>query len=147
MMSIINDQCSFMSAAGQEIKTFNNEQANLYAKLIVEESTEFLMEAWGDNNVIDGSIGRPDIIDPEKHDEHTIKEACDVIVVAAGYLISMLGVEGAQQAWDIVHQNNVAKVIGNIEKRADGKILKGDTGKAERKAKMMGELLELLNDR
>jgi predicted HAD superfamily Cof-like phosphohydrolase len=131
-----------MSAAGQETKAFNNEQANLYAKLIIEESYEFV----GASCVNTAFDDQDDYYLPVVRNENTIKEACDVIVVAAGYLISMLGVDGAQRAWDCVHANNVAKVVGKIEKRADGKIMKGDTGKAERKAQMMGELLELLND-
>jgi len=142
-MSILQDQQDFMNAAGQETKTFNKDQSNLYAKLILEESDEFIGASCVNTTFDD----QEDFYLPVIHDENTIKEACDVIVVATGYLISMLGAEGAQKAWDIVHANNVAKVAGKIEKREDGKIMKGDTGKAERKAKMMGELLELLNDR
>lgn len=141
-MSIIQDQQDFMNAADQDTKAFNQEQANLYAKLILEESTEFIKQSWGDDFLVEEEI--ENIADPVGMDEHTVKETCDVIVVAAGYLISVLGAEGAQKAWDIVHANNIAKVTGKIEKRTDGKILKGDTNKAERKAKMMGELLELL---
>ena len=126
-MNIFELQQDFMSAAGQETKQYNKEQVNLYEKLIDEEAKEFLDAAYDD------------------YAEFTIKEACDVIVVASGYLISMLGADNASEAYNIVHQNNIAKVTGKIEKRADGKILKGDTNKAERKAKMMGDLLELLN--
>jgi hypothetical protein len=73
-----------------------------------------------------------------------IKEAVDVIVVAAGYLISRLGYEGAEKAWELVYQNNLKKLAGKIEKREDGKVMKGATDKAEIKKQLLKSLETLL---
>jgi len=131
-MSIFKDQADFMSAGNQTIIPGNAEQVTLYTKLIEEEATEFLL---ADTETVD----EPDFATPE-----TIKEAVDVIVVAAGYLISALGVVGAQTAWNLVHESNLSKVRGAVEKRADGKILKGFEYKQILKARLMADLATLL---
>lgn len=123
-MSIFKDQADFMSIAGQitEKKDCNCNQIALYSKLIEEESQEFTESFSGDNEA------------------ETVKEACDVIVVAAGFLISVLGANGAQLAWNAVHESNLQKLKGKIEKREDGKILKS----AEYKEKAKHECMEKL---
>lgn len=130
-MSIFKDQADFMTAGGQTVKGGNGSQIFLYANLIEEESVEFLQA----DTVVD---------EPHFATLETVKEAVDVIVVAAGYLISVLGVDGAQNAWNLVHESNLSKVSGNVEKRADGKILKNEEYKRLRKAKLMADLAGLL---
>jgi hypothetical protein len=142
MTNIFHDQQSFMSSAGQQVKQYNEDQVCLYAKLIKEESSEFIEESWETNIGQDRSSDW----DIDVINEHTVKEACDVIVVATGYLISALGAEGAQKAWDLVHANNVKKTLGNMQKRADGKLLKGDTDKAAMKAELLAGLRALVED-
>jgi len=126
-MSIFKDQADFMTAGRQTTTAGNADQIILYAGLIEEESVEFFQA--------DAHLDEPDLATPE-----TVKEAVDVIVVAAGYLISALGVDGAQSAWNLVHESNLSKVSGVIEKRSDGKILKNDEYKQYRKAKLMQDL-------
>lgn len=126
-MSIFLDQQDFMRLGGQEVNARTLEQVHLYAELIKEESKEFIVAHWS-------YVGF----------EEEVKEAVDVIVVAAGYLISMLGAEGAQKAWNAVHESNLSKVAGSVEKREDGKILKSEEYKKIAKAKLMTELSDLL---
>jgi hypothetical protein len=128
--NVILDQVDFMLAGGQSAAVPNIDQIRLYATLIQEEATEFL------------DTLESEYLPTSPADD--VKEICDVLVVAAGYLISRLGMGGAMQAWNLVHSSNMRKVAGQIEKRADGKIGKGDEGKAERKAKLMADLEELL---
>lgn len=128
-MSIFLDQQDFMKAGGQVVEKLSIEQRDLYAKLIEEEASEFM-------ETQDQGYAGQFIADD-------IKEAVDVIVVAAGYLISSLGVEGAQKAWNLVHESNLAKVSGVVEKREDGKILKNDEYKKTAKLKLMDALAEL----
>jgi hypothetical protein len=126
---VFGDQADFMNLGGQFITTPNGEQMDLYANLIQEETDEFLEAHYA-------------LLESEP--EASIKEAADVIVVAAGYLISKLGVVNAQEAWRLVHASNLRKLEGSVEKREDGKILKNAEGKAERKAKLLSDLKALL---
>jgi hypothetical protein len=129
-VGILLDQANFMADGGQTTDLYNPRQTDLYSVLIAEESREFLeTQQFG-------------YAPQSKADD--IKEAVDIIVVASGYLISRLGMSGACKAWELVHANNVAKLAGKIEKREDGKILKGATGKEERKRKLLAALEELL---
>jgi len=127
---IIKDQADFMKLAGQKTHRFCQKQSDLYAKLIEEEAYEFI-ETQG------LGYDSPYIADH-------IKEAVDMIVVATGFLISNLGVEGAQHAWNLVHESNLVKVQGKVEKREDGKVLKNDEYKREAKVKLMTALDELV---
>jgi predicted HAD superfamily Cof-like phosphohydrolase len=127
-MSIFLDQADFMKLGGQKVSERDDEQAHLYATFICDEAEEFEAAHW--------EFGH------EKAEE--VKEAVDVIVVAAGFLITLLGVEGAQKAWNAVHESNLAKAVGGVEKRADGKILQNAEYKKIAKAKMMAELEKLL---
>ena len=126
---IFGDQSYFMHKGGQKTNTPDDAQAELYADLIQEETEEFLEAHYA-------------LLELEP--EASIKEAVDVIVVAAGYLISKLGASNAQEAWRLVHASNLRKLEGSVEKREDGKILKNAEGKAERKAKLLADLKDLL---
>jgi predicted HAD superfamily Cof-like phosphohydrolase len=119
-MSIFEDQREFMSLGGQSTDILNPEQAALYLILVKEEINEFLQT----DNIPD-----------------SIKEAVDILVVTAGYLIS-LGID-AQKAWDLVHATNLAKVEGGVKKREDGKILKSEKYLAM-KAELMNNIEGLL---
>lgn len=140
-------QKQFMEAAGQVIDGSSEEIFNLYSTLINEEIEEF------------------------KNAEtklEKVKEACDVIVVVSGcviaqlgyentdyavdymaqeavnYLCDELGVEKAQKAYQIVHNSNMEKLVGKVERRDDGKILKNENFKAQIKEKMMADLDALI---
>lgn len=123
-MSIFKDQADFMSLGKQQVTPGNFEQRQLYTRLIKEEAHEFLFES--------ATLAEE------------VKEATDVIVVAAGFLISVLGPDGAQQAWNAVHESNLTKVTGGVEHRADGKILKSPEYKAKAKAELMDKLAYLI---
>ena len=126
---IFGDQGDFMRKGEQKTDTPDNDQADLYADLIQEETDEFLEAHYA-------------LLEEEP--EASIKEAVDIIVVAVGYLISKLGVNNAQEAWRLVHASNLRKLEGSVEKREDGKILKNAEGKAERKAQLLADLKALL---
>ena len=125
-MSIFHDQADLMSAFGQNT-VMDMAQAALYAGLVEEEANEFYDAA------------RDDIFGAE-----SIKEAIDVIVVSSGFLVSVLGADNAQRAWNSVLESNAAKVVGGVEKRGDGKVLQNTEYKKTAKAKLMAELEELL---
>lgn len=134
-MSIFKDQFDVMTLAGQtatrssEMSNIDDhsKQLSLYASLIAEEYHEF----------------RDEIMNPSDSVED-IKECVDIIVVAAGYLVTRLGAEGAQKAWDLVNATNLAKVKNGAIKREDGKFLQTPEYKAELKAKLMSDLRDLL---
>jgi len=131
-MSIFKDQSEFMLLGGQLTRGIHFEdrleqQLNTYAALIEEEAEEFETAYWYSGT-----------------EEDKVKESVDVIVVAAGWLVTKLGHEGAQKAWNAVHESNLSKVQGKVEKRADGKILKSDAYKKAAKAEMMAKLEALL---
>jgi predicted HAD superfamily Cof-like phosphohydrolase len=124
MTDIFDLQSDFMSKAGQQVNEKTFAQSMLYADLITEEFNEF--------------------DECNNHDHKALKECCDIIVVASGYLISLLGTEKAKQAYELVHQANMAKLVGNVEKRDDGKVMKNDLYKNEIKAKLMADLAALI---
>jgi len=124
-MSIFKDQADFMVAGKQTIKPGCRPQIKLYENLVGEESGEFLQ---ADNEV------------------DRIKECVDTMVTCAGHLISTLGVEGAQKAWNLVHEGNLSKVSGSVEHREDGKILKSKEYKKMAKLKVMAGLEALLRE-
>ena len=126
-MSILSDQRDFMLAAGQFVHeqcSIANDQSELYGSLCDEEYEE--------------------LADANSNGE-LVKEACDLLVVTAGLLISMLGYKKAEKAWELVHASNMAKTVGNIEKREDGKVLKSAEWKKEIKAKLMSDIQELID--
>ena len=124
-MSIIDLQAEFMEKAGQRISGNDYKQSNLYADLIIEEFNEF--------------------DEVESDETEMIKECCDLLVVASGFLISLLGKEKAIKAYELVHNSNMAKLEGKIEKREDGKVLKNDTYKKIIKEQLMNDLAALIN--
>ena len=130
-MSIFKDQRDFMVAAKQTVYGNDTQQAELYTRLIEEEAGEFAEACAVDVFFHDGLA-------------ETVKEAVDVIVVAAGYLISAIGPEKAQQAWNLVHEANLAKTGAGMEKREDGKVIQNPHYKAEIKAKLSKALEDLV---
>ena len=127
MTDIFELQSDFMFKAGQEV-CFNKfySQLHLYEKLVKEESCEFE--------------------EVEEHNHESAKEACDILVVTAGYLVSLLGKEKAQKAYELVHASNMVKLQGKIEKREDGKVLKSPEWKAEIKEKLVADLEALVKE-
>lgn len=123
-MSIFADQIKFMTWGSQTVDIFNANQLGLYVDLITEEYDEFSF-----------AIRHEDVA-------HQIKEAVDLLVVVAGFLISM-GID-AEEAWNIVHTNNLLKVSEKVERDANGKIMKSDASK-HRKVIMMQKLQELID--
>ena len=121
MTDMITDQRNFMYLGNQSTTTFNIEQLQLYYSLIQEECLE-LKEAYSGDSA-----------------SEIIKEACDVLVVTLGLLLSM-GID-VHKAWELVHKNNISKVSNQdaIVKDENGKIMKSSESKA-RKAKMMEDI-------
>ena len=122
MSDMITNQRDFMFMGNQTTTVFNPEQMELYWSLIQEEVDE--------------------LRDTNSHEER-IKEACDVIVVTLGLLLSM-GID-VHKAWELVHKNNMSKVSNQdiIIKDDNGKILKSEASKLA-KQKMMSEIAALL---
>lgn len=107
MSDIFGDQRKFMRACGQTVDGFNEEQFNLYTRLIGEEVDEL----WEANAAAD----RVECLDA----------LIDILVVTAGALHS-LGVD-SEGAWKEIMRSNFDKVderTGKVNKREDGKVLK-----------------------
>ena len=126
MTDMITDQKSFMYLGNQSTTIYNSEQLKLYEKLIIEEVSELRDAIANEDNA------------------EIIKEACDVLVVTLGLLLSM-GID-VHKAWELVHRNNMSKVSNQdtVVKDENGKIMKSPESKA-RKAKMMEDIQGLLN--
>ena len=106
-MNPFRDQSKFMQACDQTVGTFNQDQFNMYVKLIAEESQE-LIEAITANDPVE-----------------TLDALIDIIVVTTGAIHS-LGAD-AEGAWKEVMMTNFAKIdkdTGKVRKREDGKVLK-----------------------
>ena len=109
--SPIEDQRRFMVASDQTVGEFNQEQFDLYVRLIDEEFNDELKEAIAAND-------RVEMLDA----------LLDIMVVTIGALHS-LGVDAAP-AWNEVIRSNMSKVdpaTGKVIKREDGKVLKPAT--------------------
>jgi predicted HAD superfamily Cof-like phosphohydrolase len=107
MTNAFRDQEKFMKACDQTVDEFNQEQFNLYLRLIEEEAKE-LAVAISDNDPVE-----------------TVDALIDIIVVTIGALHS-LGAD-AEGAWKEVMMTNFAKIdkeTGKVRKREDGKVLK-----------------------
>jgi hypothetical protein len=104
-MSIFKDQHEFLKASDCADISLKNEQ--LYSDLINEEFKEFV-----DEEFYLGNHGTA----------NSIKEALDLIYVAAGYLNVTIGHDKAQQCWDALQANNMSKTV-------DGKLVKNEFGK------------------
>lgn len=107
MANVFKDQKKFMKAGDQTVKGYNQEQFDMYVKLMDEEWNE-LKEAIAAND------------DIEKLDA-----LIDFIVVTVGAIHSA-GYDG-ENAWKEVMSTNFSKIdkeTGKVRKREDGKILK-----------------------
>ncbi len=104
-MSIFDDQHEFLKASDCAGISVENER--LYASLIDEEYNEFTEEEF--------YLG-------DKGGANSVKEALDLIYVAAGYLNVCIGVDKAEKCWDALQTNNMSKTV-------DGKLVKNDAGK------------------
>ena len=99
---------TFMRAAGQGEADGNPGVSDLRLALLEEEYTEFLEALrWGDDVFI-------------------AKEACDLVYVVVGTLIER-GIP-FNEVFAALQQSNMTKVgpDGQVTKREDGKILKGE---------------------
>jgi predicted HAD superfamily Cof-like phosphohydrolase len=107
MTNPFRDQEKFMRACDQTVDNYNEDQFQLYTKLIEEEVDELFVAIRDDNNI-------------EKLDA-----LIDILVVTIGAIHSM-GADG-EGAWKEVMRTNFAKIdkdTGKVRKREDGKVLK-----------------------
>jgi predicted HAD superfamily Cof-like phosphohydrolase len=107
MSNVFRDQAKFMNACGQTVGVRNQEQFDLYLKLIQEEVGE-LQTAVDNNNLVE-----------------QLDALIDIMVVTVGSVQS-LGADG-EGAWKEVMSTNFAKIdslTGRVRKREDGKVLK-----------------------
>lgn len=107
MTNVFTDQEKFMVASDQTVNTFNEEQYNLYLRLIREEFNE-LQVAHADNDRVE-----------------QLDALLDLIVVVVGAIHSA-GFDG-EGGWNEVIRSNMSKIdpeTGKVLKRKDGKVLK-----------------------
>ena len=107
MTNPFRDQEKFMKACDQSVNNFNEDQYNMYLKLIKEEYNE-LYDALE-------SADRVEQLDA----------LIDILVVTIGAIHSA-GMD-AEGAWKEVMRTNFAKIdkeTGKVRKREDGKVLK-----------------------
>ena len=109
MSKTFTDVQMFMLASGQTLNTNNEEQSQLYHRLIDEEYNEFIKAR------------------NEKDEVENLDACFDMMWVIIGYMLSKgYDVEGA---WDEGAKSNLAKIdrdTGKVIKRDDGKVLKPD---------------------
>jgi predicted HAD superfamily Cof-like phosphohydrolase len=126
MSKTFTDVQMFMLASGQTINTNNEEQAQLYHRLINEEYNEFI------------------IARNQKDDVETLDACFDMMWVIIGYMLSKgYDVEGA---WDEGAKSNLAKIdtlTGKVTKREDGKVLKPEGWKKPDFSKFASKTLVL----
>jgi predicted HAD superfamily Cof-like phosphohydrolase len=107
MSNVFRDQAKFMNACGQTVGERNQDQFDLYLKLIQEEVSE-LQTAVDQNDLVE-----------------QLDALIDIMVVTVG-AVQSLGVDG-EGAWKEVMSTNFAKIdslTGRVRKREDGKVLK-----------------------
>jgi predicted HAD superfamily Cof-like phosphohydrolase len=105
--NIFKDQAKFMTACGQSVGRYDDNQYKLYLKLIREEMEEH-STAFAHNDRLE-----------------ELDALIDILVVTVGALHS-LGVD-AEGAWHEVMRSNLSKIdreTGRVRKREDGKVLK-----------------------
>jgi len=105
--NVFRDQAKFMNACGQTVGKRNQDQFDLYLKLIQEEVGE-LQTAVDDNDRVE-----------------QLDALIDIMVVTVG-AVQSLGVDG-EGAWKEVMSTNFAKIdslTGRVRKREDGKVMK-----------------------
>ena len=107
MTNPFKDQERFMVASDQSVDEMNQQQFNMYLRLIEEEAEE-LNQGIRNNN-------RTEVLDA----------LTDILVVTIGAIHSA-GFD-AEGAWNEVMRTNFAKIdpeTGKVRKREDGKVLK-----------------------
>lgn len=107
MSNPFRDQEKFMRACDQSVDRLNQDQFDLYLKLIKEEVDE-LQTAVDENDRVE-----------------QLDALIDILVVTIGAIHSM-GAD-ADGAWKEVMRTNFAKIdrdTGKVRKREDGKVLK-----------------------
>ena len=107
MSNPFRDQAKFMNACGQTVGERNQDQFDLYLKLIQEEVSE-LQTAVDQNDRVE-----------------QLDALIDIMVVTVG-AVQSLGVD-AEGAWKEVMSTNFSKIdsqTGRVRKREDGKVLK-----------------------
>lgn len=121
-MSYANDQADFMKASRQSVDFFNIRQADLYRKLVAEETKETL-DAMKE---LDHALRTPGIRDYTTIVSQVADGCIDTIYVCLGLLHS-LGVD-PDLAWDEIHASNLTKIdptTGQVLKDVNtGKVLK-----------------------
>ena len=106
-MNVFKDQEKFMRACEQSVLGFNEDQFNLYTRLIQEEVDEL----WNAN--------------AQANQVECLDALIDILVVTIGAIHSM-GAD-AEGAWNEVMRSNLSKIdkeTGMVRKREDGKVLK-----------------------
>ena len=106
-MNPFRDQEKFMRACDQTVEENNQDQFNLYLKLIKEEVSELQTAVDADDKL------------------EQLDALIDILVVTIGAVHSM-GADG-EGAWKEVMRTNFAKIdkdTGKVRKREDGKVLK-----------------------
>jgi predicted HAD superfamily Cof-like phosphohydrolase len=109
MTNPFRDQEKFMRACDQTVESLNQDQFNMYLKLIEEETRE-LAVAIDNNDKVE-----------------SLDALIDILVVTIGAIHSMGA--AAEGAWKEVMRTNFAKIdkkTGKVIKREDGKVLKPD---------------------
>jgi predicted HAD superfamily Cof-like phosphohydrolase len=107
MANPFRDQEKFMRACDQSTDEVNQQQFDMYVKLIAEEVNE-----------LSDAIGQEDLVE-------TLDALIDILVVTIGAVHS-IGAD-AEGAWKEVMRTNFAKIdreTGKVRKREDGKVLK-----------------------
>jgi predicted HAD superfamily Cof-like phosphohydrolase len=107
MTNPFKDQDKFMRACDQTVGTFNQDQYNMYLKLVKEEYNE-LLSAMIDADAVE-----------------QLDALVDILVVTIGAIHSAGW--NAESAWKEVMRSNFAKIdkeTGKVRKREDGKVLK-----------------------
>jgi predicted HAD superfamily Cof-like phosphohydrolase len=117
MTNPFRDQEKFMRACDQSVDGSNQEQFQMYLRLIKEEFDE-LQVAQGIDLATGEKVNPADPIE-------TLDALLDIIVVTIGAIHSA-GMDG-EGGWKEVMSTNFAKVdkeTGKVRKREDGKVLK-----------------------
>ena len=107
MTNPFRDQEKFMRACDQTVGTFNQDQYNMYLKLVKEEYNELVLA----------------LMDADAVEQ--LDALIDILVVTIGAIHSA-GWD-AEGAWKEVMRSNFAKIdreTGKVRKREDGKVLK-----------------------
>lgn len=107
MTDVFKDQEWFMKTCDQSVGVHNQNQFDMYVKLIDEETNELADAIFEQDSV------------------ETLDALIDILVVTIGAIHSM-GAD-AEGAWEEVMKTNAAKIdldTGKVRKREDGKVLK-----------------------